>query len=145
MSKIILRLVSDFGFNKVFLTSNSKLLEVKQKAAEVLGCKPSHITLLVKDQKITESDNMPLSRVKKLPHGTTVQVKSSAPPKGSNDEMMTEKGSTPVQPPNPAPAVQEEEKSRPRCVHGPRGKCVHCINIESEVRFSFNLKTKDFW
>jgi hypothetical protein len=140
MSKLTLRLVSDFGFNKVFLTSNSKLLEIKQKAADVLNCKPSHITLFVADQKILDNDNLPLSRVKKIVHGTTVHAKSSAPPKGANDEMMTEK--TPQAPTSvPAPSKPQaepvEEVSRPRCQHGPRGKCVHCINIQSEVTKNF--------
>lgn len=130
MSKISVRLVSDYGRNKLDQTSDSKLHEIKTKAAEVLSCKNQDITLSINGVQIKEGDNMPLSKCRTIKHGVTINVVS----KKSNNEMMMEEKKAPQKLGQSFANTNNVKKDEPRskCTHGPNGMCVHCLGKDDD-------------
>lgn len=141
--KVSIRIISDYGRNALQLTMDSKLHEIRSKAAEVLKCKNSEITLTIAGKRITESDNFPLCKVKNIKAPVTV---INATANTSNDEMMIEEKKPMGQSSLLNSTLKTEPKpdmTKPRCSCGPKGKCVICIDDKSKTAFQDPKKAQE--
>jgi len=138
--KVSIRLISEYGRNAMQLTMDSKLREIREKAADVLKCKNSEITLTIDGKKIVESDNMSLCKVKNIKSPVTV---INASGKSSGSEMMIEEKKAPNNHSSTLASTSKDGKMdeeslpiRPKCTHGPMGKCIGCLNDSTKQAFN---------